>query len=140
MSQLNTHKNSYKALSPPPSGKLSTSDLPLLKHLGDAYKVWQIALQNIPKLSRFTLGTKIDMLFIETVEFVLLAGYAPKAQKLSIIKRASTKLDALRFFLQLAWEIKSLDNSKYLSVAKPLEEAGKMLGGWQRQLEKVTNA
>jgi hypothetical protein len=93
-------------------------------------------LQNIPKLSRFTLGAKIDTLFIETVEFILLAGYAPKNQKLSIIKRASTKLDALKFFLQLAWETKSLDNKKYLVIAKLLEEAGKMLGGWQRQIEK----
>lgn len=76
------------------------------------------------------------MLFIETVEFVLLAGYAPKEQKLSIIKRASTKLDALKYFLQLAWEMKSLDNQKYLAIANPLEESGKMLGGWQRQLEK----
>lgn len=123
----------------PPSGKLSTSDLPLLKNLGDGYKTWHITLQDMPKLSRFTLGAKIDNLFIETVEFVLLAGYAPKSQKLSIIKRASMKLDALKFFLQLAWETKSLDNPKYLAVANPLEEAGKMLGGWQRQLEKEAN-
>ncbi len=95
-------------------------------------------MQDMPKLSRFTLGAKIDMLFIETVEFVLLAGYAPKSQKLSIIKRASTKLDALKFFLQLAWEIKSLDNPKYLAIANPLEEAGNMLGGWQKYLEKET--
>jgi hypothetical protein len=135
MTQLNTHRNSLGSY-PPPTSKLSTSDLPLLKHLGDGYKIWHVTLQNIPKLSRFTLGAKIDTLFIETVEFILLAGYAPKNQKLSIIKRASTKLDALKFFLQLAWETKSLDNKKYLVIAKLLEEAGKMLGGWQRQIEK----
>lgn len=93
----------------------------------------------MPKLSRFTLGVKIDTLFIDTVEFVLLAGYAPRSQKLSIIKRASSKLDTLKFFLQLAWEIKNLDNSNYLAIANPLIEAGKMLGGWQRQLEKENN-
>lgn len=135
MTQLNSHSN-YPRSTPPPHGKFSTTDLPLLKHLGDAYKTWHITLQNIPKLSRFTLGTKIDGLFLDTVEFVLLAGYAPKTQKLSIIKRASTKLDALKFFLQLAWETRGLDDKKYLAIAKPLEEAGKMLGGWQRQLEK----
>jgi len=114
--------------------------LPLLKKLGDGYKLWHGTLQNIPKLSRFTIGAKIDALFIETVEYVLLASYAPKSQKLSIIKRASTKLDALKFFLQLAWEIKSFDNSKYLAIAGPLIEAGKMLGGWQKQAKEETPA
>ncbi|MEX1112290.1 MAG: four helix bundle protein [Candidatus Andersenbacteria bacterium] len=111
----------------------------MLKKLGDGYKVWHVTLQHIPKLSRFTLGTKIDTLFVETVEFVLMAGYAPRSQKLSIIKRASSKLDSLKFFLQLAWEIKNLDDSKYLAINDPLIEAGKMLGGWQRQLEKENN-
>lgn len=92
----------------------------------------------MPKLSRFTLGAKIDILFIETVEYILLAGYAPKHQKLAIIKRASTKLDALKFFLKLAWEMDALENKPYLATTAPLAEGGRMLGGWQKQLQQET--
>lgn len=106
-----------------------------MKTLGDTYKAWHRALQDIPKLSRFTLGIRIDTLFIETIEYILLAAYAPKGQKGSILKRASTKLDALKFFLQLAWEMKLITNPTYLALAGPLTTSGKMLGGWQKQFD-----
>lgn len=56
------------------------------------------------------------------------------------IVKASTKLDVLKFFLQLSWEIKALDNKKYSVLSQKLNEIGKMLGGWQRQLIKQTPA
>ncbi len=69
----------------------------------------------------------------------MLAGYAPKSQKAAIVQRASTKLDALKFFLQIAWEVKALDNKKYLRLSEPLDEVGKMLGGWRKQLHATDN-
>jgi hypothetical protein len=89
----------------------------------------------MPRLSRFTLGTKIDGLFTDIIELILLAGYDSKPQKTTLVARASTKLDALKFFLQVAWEIKTLDNNKYLRISEPLNEVGKMLGGWRKQLQ-----
>ncbi len=32
------------------------------------------------------------------------------------------------------WETKSIDNKKYIALSTPLEEIGKMLGGWQGQI------
>lgn len=91
-------------------------------------------MEHFPRLSRFTLGEKIDGLFLETVELILLAGYSAKDQKLAVVRRAGTKLDALKFFLQIAWELKALDNKKYIRVSEPLAEVGRMLGGWRKQL------
>jgi len=34
------------------------------------------------------------------------------------------------------WETKSLDNKKYIALSLPLDEIGKMLGGWNGQLTK----
>jgi len=48
---------------------------------------------------------------------------------------ASVKLDLLKFFLQIAWEIKSLDNKKYILLSERLNEIGKMLGGWIKALK-----
>ena len=49
-----------------------------------------------------------------------------------------TQVDLLKFFLQIAWEINSLENKKFIALSEPLNEVGKMLGGWYRQLEKQT--
>jgi hypothetical protein len=82
------------------------------------------------------LGTKIDRLFIETTEYIFIASRMSKDQKLPYLQKASAKLDMLKFFLQIAWEIKSLDNKKYIILSEHLDEIGKMLGGWQKQFLK----
>jgi hypothetical protein len=107
----------------------------VLQKCTEAYKLWHSFLVDMPRLSRFTLGTKIDGLFTDIIELILLAGYDSTPQKTTLVARASTKLDALKFFLQVAWEIKTLDNNKYLRISEPLNEVGKMLGGWRKQLQ-----
>jgi len=57
-----------------------------------------------------------------------------------VVERASTKLDALKFFLQTAWEMKVIDTKKYGLLTAPLVEVGKMLGGWRKQLMKSSPA
>ena len=109
--------------------------MPVLQKCTDAYKLWHGFLTDFPRLSRYTLGAKIDALFADTIELILLAGYAPKAHKPALVQRASTKLDALKFFVQIAWEVKALDNRRYVRLSEPLNEVGKMLGGWRKQLQ-----
>ncbi|MCX6781239.1 MAG: four helix bundle protein [Candidatus Magasanikbacteria bacterium] len=87
------------------------------------------------RLSRFTLGTTIDKIFCETIELILQASYTAREQKQTIVLRAASKLDTLKFFLQIAWEIKTIDHKKYAALSAPLHEIGKMLGGWRKQLQ-----
>ncbi|MEK9151873.1 MAG: four helix bundle protein [Patescibacteria group bacterium] len=123
---------------PPPDAN-SPTELPILKKLTDAYKLWHGFLQQLPRLSRYTLGAKIDALAAETIELALLAGYANRAQKLPIVQKASTKLDTLKLFIKIAWELKLLDSKHYAALVAPLAETGKMMGGWLKQLAKEAN-
>jgi len=102
--------------------------------LTDAYKLWHGFLPHIQRLSRYTLGAKIDGLFVEAVETILLAGFAPRERKLPHIDVAIVKIDALKFFLKLAWELKLVDHKRYAALTVPLAEIGKMLGGWRKHL------
>ena len=97
--------------------------------------MWHEFLPNFQKDSRYTIGTKIDSLFLETIELIIKASYSDKLEKLISLKNASVKLDLLKFFLQIAWEIKSLDNKKYILISEKLNEIGKMLGGWIKVLK-----
>lgn len=90
---------------------------------------------HLPRLTRFTIGAKIDSLFIQTIELCLLAEYSSREQKLEIIQKISTKFDALKFFIKLLWEIKAIDNKKYLHISKPLAEIGKIIGGWLKLIK-----
>jgi len=96
--------------------------------------LWHEFVCHFPKTSRYTLGAKIDQLFIETTESIYLASYEVKEKKQPIIRNASIKLDLLKFFLQISWEIKALDNKKYIVLSERLEEIGKMIGGWSKRI------
>ena len=69
------------------------------------------------------------------IESTLKASYSDKLEKLISLKNASSKLDLLKIFLQLLWEIKSLDNKKYILLSEKLNEIGKMIGGWIKSLK-----
>jgi len=81
------------------------------------------------------LGGKIDSLFIEIIELLFVASYLGKQEKLPYLQKAIRKLDVLKFFFQVSWEIKALDNKKYISISERLNEIGRMLGGWIRGIQ-----
>ena len=132
MIQNNFHnKNNFSSKTPPHH----QFGLSIIQKLVAIYKLWNEFLPNFPRNSRQTLGQKIDGLFLEVIENIIKAGYSDKAEKEIFLKRASVKLDLLKFFLQVAWEIKSVDNKKYISLSEKLNEVGKMLGGWIRSIK-----
>jgi len=106
--------------------------------LKDAYGIWQNYLASFPKANRFTLGSKIDDVFLNAIEYCFLAGYAGVAEKMTILDRCISRIDLLKLLLNLSWDIKALDSKKYIHLSEKLAEIGKMLGGWKRQLQNKT--
>jgi hypothetical protein len=115
-------------------------NLPILQKLVSTYKLWHEFLPHVPKTARYTLGSKIDASFVSLLESIVIASYLPKQEKLPPVKKSTLKLDVLKFFLQVAWEIKALDNKKYIAISEQLLEVGKMLGGWKKQIDKENSA
>ena len=125
--------SSYERLheQPPP-----TKLLPVLERLKGAYLLWYGYYQTIPKAHRHTLGGRIDTLFIEAIEAIASATFFSRSEKQPWVRLAIRKLDTLKVLLLVLWETKSLDTKKYAALSIPLEEVGKMLGGWNGQLTK----
>ena len=90
----------------------------------------------MPKTHRYSLGKKVDNLFTDTIEAISQASFLGKAEKIPYVRLSIRKADTLKVFLLILWETKSLDNKKYVALSKPLDEIGKMLGGWLGQLNK----
>lgn len=107
-----------------------STELPIITKLSSAYKLWHGFLVHLPRLTRFTLASKIDSYFVDCLELALLAGYASRQEKAVYVKKLSAKLDCLKFFLKILWELKALDNKKYINLSAELAEVGKMIGGW----------
>lgn len=101
-----------------------------------AYLLWFSYLQTIPKTHRYSLGARIDSLFVEVIETLAVAAFLPKPEKPAQVRFAIRKLDTAKILLMILWETGSLDNRKYIALSEPLDEVGRMLGGWLGQLTK----
>lgn len=135
MGQLNLHSSLSDKAIPPPTLQ---QELPLLIKLNGSYKIWHEYLKNLPRLTRYTLGVKVDNIFTDCLELALMGGYAARTEKLIILQKLSTKVDCLKFFLKVLWEIKALDNKEYTAISVPVGEIGKMIGGWLKLFKKET--
>ena len=114
--------------------------VPVVLRLKDTYGIWQDYLSHFPKSHRFTIGSKIDTLFLEAIEYAFVASYTNVAEKQPFINKSIVRVDLIKLLLQLSWEIKALDNNKYIVLSERFVEIGKMLGGWKKQLINKTPA
>jgi hypothetical protein len=106
----------------------------------EAYTEWFKLLGDFPKVYRGTLGVKIESYFLELLESIFTAFYLPPPQKIIRLTTAVSKLDGVKFFLQLAWENRCISAGQYASLSEKLGRIGKMLHGWKIGIEKKTPA
>jgi len=119
------------------SNTLQTSPAVILKGK-EAYQSWLVLHRNFPRTERYNLGRRIDLVFLEVLELSFTASYLPPEQKIIFLSKAISRLDILKFFLQLAWENKLIPLKKYSGLSQNLHEIGRMLGGWKKGLQKKT--
>lgn len=110
--------------------------MPLLQKIKDAYIIWYGFYQILPKSHRHSLGQRVDALFVEIIESIAIASFLARDEKIPYVRLAIRKIDTLKILIMVLWETKSLDNKKYIDLSLKVDEIGKMLGGWNGQLQK----
>lgn len=90
----------------------------------------------LAKTHRYSLGQRTDDLFIQAIEAITAAGFLSKQEKMPYVRLAIRKIDTIKVLLMILWESKSLDTKKYAALSVEIDTVGKMLGGWNGQLQK----
>ena len=101
----------------------------------ETYMFWLALHHNFPKVERFGIGQKIEQSCLTALELTFSLSYLPPEQKIPLLNRAISRLDVVKFFVQLAWESKLIPTDKYSELLLQLEEIGRQLGGWKKGLE-----
>ena len=96
-----------------------------------------LVLPHMPKHSRYTIGVRVENKFLDLLERLYIAYFTDKDHKLERVTNCVLALDALKFLASIAWEAKFVSHAHFEQVAVKLEETGKMLGGWKRNLEET---
>lgn len=97
-----------------------------------AYTYWLKLYGLFRKPERFGIGEKIDILFLEVLELLYQARYASVANRMPFLEQSISKIDRIKFFLEITWENLLIKTKNYSELLQKLEEIGRELGGWKK--------
>lgn len=97
--------------------------------------LWVSIVPHIAKSARFTIGARIENKFLDLLELAYIAYFSGKGKKQEKISQCILLLDTLKFLISITWEAKLISHKQCQDIALKLDEVGKMLGGWRKNLE-----
>lgn len=86
--------------------------------------------RNLPKKDRFTIGQKSETLTLDFLTILFRAQGKRKKKRVEELYEADTTLKILKTVIRLAFEVRVIEEGKYIRLDKTLVEIGRMLGGW----------
>ncbi len=86
------------------------------------------AIEDMPKSHRFTLGTDIRMSMINLFRLIMRAG--KKQHKGETLEEADLEHDTLKGLIQVALELRAINEREYEVIARHQVEVGRIIGGW----------
>ena len=84
----------------------------------------------MPKLTRYTLGTRSLSLSFELIEFLVLALKKSGQSRLLILHKMDCKLQVLKITLRLLHQTQALSDRHYAQASEQLVTIGRELGGF----------
>ena len=106
---------------------------PVVERMYDVTR-WVIAkVGTFPRDQRFLLGQRIVNTCLDLLEGLIEAAFMPSGlEKTARLRALNARLDALRYLLRLAKDLKLMSRGSWEHVQQDLLRVGKMLGGWAR--------
>ncbi|NMC64260.1 MAG: diversity-generating retroelement protein Avd [SAR324 cluster bacterium] len=111
-------------------------DVPIIHKCSELFRLLHEYQTAIPKADRYTIWQRCQNLTLDILEGFLSAAAEEQNARMRRLGDVSVKLDMLRLLTRLSFELKAINNKKYLELQTHIEEIGKMLGGWLRHLRQ----
>jgi hypothetical protein len=105
--------------------------------VGKAYDLvlWIVQkVEKFPQSYRFSVGQRLIDAALDLLLLLVEAAY--RRDKREALGTASVRTNALPFLLRLAHDLRLLSGPAYAFAAERLDEAGRMIGGWERSLSR----
>lgn len=85
-------------------------------------------VERFPRTARFTLGDRLVNSSLNLVELITDAIYT--RERGPLLDRVNRELERQRVLFRIAHDRRYLSIAQYEHIAKALDEAGRMTGGW----------
>ena len=89
-----------------------------------------------PKIHRYSLAIKIDNGYINYLSYIFYASTESNdAKKYDYLIKANNSLDLVKLLLGASFDINCIKENRYFEISEKLNELGKLVGGWKRNIE-----
>lgn len=110
--------------------------LPIIHEIDTLYKELYLTRGKIPKPDRFSIWSNIESIALKCLELAIEAALTAKDKKLILIQELKTKIEVGKRLTRLTWELKIINDQKYLLFEQSLAQISKMATGWIKYLTK----
>jgi hypothetical protein len=95
-------------------------------------------IKNFPREYKYTLGQEIINLCWRCLDQTVRANARPRDERHVEIKKLNVFFICLKLRLRMAQEINILSARQYVHIqSNYIQEAGRMIGGWQKWADKL---
>jgi hypothetical protein len=91
-------------------------------------------LNALPRNYKYNFSDRVLNHLADLLELLIEAVYAPPEPKKQILRTVNLKLEKLRFFFRLGFELGLYKSTLYEDMIRKIDEIGKMTGGWLKSL------
>ena len=107
-------------------------DYPLFVHWYQTTDWILSTVERFPKSVKFSLGNRISEATLDIVELIIEAIYTRKRSH--ILDRINMGIEKQRVLFRIAHDRRYISTRQYEYIAKALDKAGRMTGGWKKSL------
>ncbi len=115
-----------------------TEDIIIIQKTYKLYLSLHETVIKIPKISRFSLGVRIETVALDLLEKLYEANSKYGNNRLAILELIDTKLKILQVLIKALYDIKAINDKKFLQLSESAIEIGRMLGGWIKDTKQTT--
>ena len=108
---------------------------PVVKAMHDLILVWVRQVEHVPRLHRYTLGSRVTECLLNAQQSILSGRLSEN--RLKAIQGAQVDLEMAKYTLRVLVDIKALPVKKLAHLAGLLVPVEKQLGGWEKQVRKA---
>ena len=95
-------------------------------------------VDGFPKNQRFVLGTRLADAVLEVMETLAEATYARGPAKAQLLGRANRRIESVRWLARICKGRNLLSAAQIAFSCRSVEECGRMVGGWIKQVSEKT--
>jgi len=106
-------------------------DYPLFVHWYRTLDWILTTVEKFPRNARFSLASRLADGALDIMELIVEAIYTK--QRLHILEKVNLYIEKQRVLFRIAHDRRYLSTRQHEFIARALDEAGRMVGGWRKQ-------